>query len=188
MSGPSKPRVDSALSVALNDTYRPRDVIDVLFTYDFASGLFPYARTGTLRRLPADADIAPCGGSIAQQIITPDSAVWLVRGDGWTMQVSRDDDGSGYAEVCAVSDDIAREVVSSMVKQDDPPARVADRVTMGFWSQGCDGRPVRRRRQIAAPAWSDLRRNYAAAVVNALDRLAELEEPAGTGRLVVNLA
>jgi hypothetical protein len=99
------------------------------------------------------------------------------------MQVSRQGDGTGFAEVCATSDELAAEVVGAILKQDVPLPFLAERVPMGFWHLGCRG-GTRKPRDIAAPAWPDIRRNYAASVASVLETVVALDEPS-QGRLLL---
>lgn len=169
--------------VPLSDSQNFDDVIDVLLRVPFALGVQPYRRLGHFRRLPLDADLTPLGGRVARHAGRRHGRTVLVEGDGWTMQINRHGDGSGFVEVCAISDELATEVVAAVLKQDDPLPYLADRVPMGFWHLDCRG-PSRKPRDIAAPAWTDIRRNYTAAVARTLDSLVALDEPT-SGRLLL---
>jgi hypothetical protein len=99
------------------------------------------------------------------------------------MKVRRNSDGSGYAEAVAIADELAAEVVAAVVKQDDPPAPVMDKITMGFWHFGSQG-PDRKPRVIHAPTWSQISTNYPRVVGGRLHELMRLTEPVG-GRLLL---
>jgi hypothetical protein len=159
------------------------DVLDLLSLLPFARGVHPFGRCGGFRRLPADADLTPLGGRVVRQDVRRNRRKLLVAGEGWRMLLQLDSDGSGQADVSAVDDDLAAEVVQAIVKQDDPPPIVDHRVTMGFWHLGCRS-PERKPREIDAPSWADIRANYPGRVVATLDQLVSIDEPSN-GRLML---
>src|SRR5688572_14029391 len=102
-SGPSRRAEGHPFRIPLGSPRTIGGVIDTLVLLPFATGAQPYARIGWFRRLPADADITPLGGRLAREEARQSGTTWLVTADGWTMQLNRDTDGSGYAEVVATS-------------------------------------------------------------------------------------
>ena len=159
------------------------DVIELLALLPFARGEQPFGRYEALRNLPDDADVTPPGGTVSHQDVRYGRRKTLVGGEGWSLVVTRHEDGSGRVEASAVSDELAAEVMSYVVEQDDGPAPAEDRVTIGFWHLGCRG-PSRRPRDVAAPGWAAISANYPRSVATALGEVAALGEPAG-GRLVL---
>jgi hypothetical protein len=169
--------------VPLDPCHDYEDVTSMLALLPFGSGAQPFARLGTFRRLPTDANITPLDGVLARADRRYNRLKALVTGDGWTMLLTRGNDASGRVEVCAVSDELAAEVVAAIVKQDDPLPPGDDTVTIGFWHAERHG-PSRKPRRIAAPAWADVRANYPTRVATSLDRLCALDEPT-TGRMLL---
>jgi hypothetical protein len=167
----------------LENLHQFDDVLDLLSLVPFATGVHPFGRYAGFRRLPDDADITPLGGRIVRQDVRHNRRKTMVAGDGWRLLLYVGSDRSGWAEVSAINDELAAEVVQAIVKQDDPPPVVEHRVTMGFWHLGCRG-PERKPRDIAAPAWLDIRANYPSPVVSTLDRLLGISEPE-RGRLML---
>ena len=176
-------RIDHRITVPLDELQSFSDLIDMLVMVPFAAGEFPYARHHEFRRLPLDADVTPMGGRVMRQETRWGATTILVAGDGWCMQVRRESDDSGYAEAVAVSDELAAEAVAAIHKQDDPPALVHDKLTMGFWHLGHRG-PKRKPRTVKAPAWAEVADNYPRRLRGSLELLMGLREPPG-GRLLL---
>jgi hypothetical protein len=177
------PTPQDRFRVPLDPCHDYEDVTSMLALLPSGAGAQPFARLGTFRRLPPHADIIPLDGVVARADRRYHRLKVLVTGEGWTMLLTRFNDASGRVEVCAVSDELAVEVVAAVVKQDDPLAPSHDTVTIGFWHaarQGANRKP----RRIAAPAWSEIHANYPVSVGTTLDRLFALEEPT-TGRMLL---
>jgi hypothetical protein len=179
----SAPSPQDRFRVPLDPCHDYEDVTSMLALLPFGSGAQPFARLGTFQRLPPDADVTPLDGVVARADRRHHRLKVLVAGEGWTMLLTRYNDASGRVELCAVSDELAAEVVAAILKQDDPLPPSDDTVTIGFWHAERNG-PRRKPRRIAAPAWSAIRANYPARVANTLDRLCALDAPT-TGRMLL---
>ena len=109
----------------------------------------------------------------------------FAEGDGWTLRSVRWDQGGGVVEVVATSDELARAILDRAVDgaeeeldEDDP------RVEIGFWHLGAHG-ARRRELPIAAPLWTEIRRNYTATAAAAFDQLVAFDGDSLTGRMLL---
>ena len=95
------------------------------------------------------------------------------------------DGGYGHVtlEVAAATRRDAREAVREIRRALETEPPVAERVSVAFWMRGENGGDVRHR-EIEAPSFTEIARNYSAAVGVALERLMATKAPAG-GRLML---
>ncbi|MFF2088436.1 DUF5925 domain-containing protein [Nocardia sp. NPDC058176] len=171
-------------SAAIDSTYSTRDAIDALALAPFLRGDQPFARQAHLDRVRPEATLRPAVSRIVRAVADDDSSALLAAGDGWSLRAVRWAGGSATVEVTAVSDELAVEVLAQATEGAAQPAGAAASVEMGFWHMDVR-RPARRRRQIAAPAWPEIRGNYAGEVAASLDRLMGLRVDDVRGRLVL---
>lgn len=91
-----------------------------------------------------------------------------------------------YEITLAGSDPGALAAVQDKIVQCLPPMEVEDdRVHVRFLSNGSGSRLNKRIRKLTAPAWSDIRENYARNTQEKLDRLMRMERPEGLGKLLL---
>ncbi|GGK56155.1 hypothetical protein GCM10011591_30190 [Nocardia camponoti] len=168
----------------IDSTYSTRDAIDSLALAPFLRGEQPFARQAHLDRARPEALLRPANSRLVRSVADDDSSALLAAGDGWLLRATRWGGGSATVEVTAVSDELAVAVLAESVAGAALEASSASTVEMGFWHSD-SRRPARRRRQIEAPAWADIRGNYAVAVGDQLDRLMNLDPASVRGRLVL---
>ncbi|MFI5501807.1 DUF5925 domain-containing protein [Nocardia asteroides] len=171
-------------SAAIDSTYSTRDAIDALALAPFLRGDQSFARQAHLDRVRPDAPLRPADSRVVRSVADDDSSATLVAGEGWSLRAVRWAGGSATVEVTAVSDELAVDVLAQATAEAVLPPGADATVEMGFWHMDVR-RPLRRRRQIAAPAWSEIRGNYAAAVSASMDRLMALRVADIRGRLVL---
>ena len=163
----------------------PEDVTDALLLGPFVAGVHPEARTVSLHGVRPDAAILPPGAQVARTVVTARTRRTVATGDGWTLLVVRGSDRTADLTVTARTGELARRVLeeaSQGATEPEPPAREA--LTMAFWHLTCRG-PVRKRRRVATPQWSLIRRNYASTVAAAFDRLTTVTPATLSGRLLL---
>ncbi|MGM7648137.1 DUF5925 domain-containing protein [Nocardia sp. JW2] len=171
-------------SAAIDSTYSTRDAIDALALAPFLRGEQPFARQAHLDRVHPDAPLRPEGSTILRSVFDDDSSAMLAAGAGWSLRAVRWAGGSATVEVTAASDELAVEVLARATEGAAQARDTSSTVEMGFWHMDVR-RPARRRRQIVAPAWPEIRGNYTAPVSAAFDRLMSLGTDAIRGRLVL---
>jgi hypothetical protein len=170
-------------AVCVDDSDGPRDVVDALALWPFASGEQPWARSARLNRVRPDAPLRPPGARVLRTAVADGLTSHLSVGDGWTVHVSRWKDGSADVSVTAVRADLAATVLEQSIRNAVEPAPPEDEaVEIGFWYRYCGHR---RARSIAVEPWPAIRRNYATAVGAALDALMATTADAVTGRLLL---
>jgi Domain of unknown function (DUF5925)/ATPase family associated with various cellular activities (AAA) len=114
---------------------------------------------------------------------TPDAALVLVVGEGWTATITTNSSRDAFIQVTASSDELARTICKQIASKIPMPPTIPGRVPLIFWHHtGATARQVPR--DVEAPAWDEIRRNYPSAAANALDRLVKLSPPQTGGRLV----
>ena len=179
--------VHGALPIRLtvDDSDSPSDVLDALLLSRFTTGEQPHSRSVSVERVRPGHTLLPPRATVLRSARDEYRHATLAEGDGWTLLVSRRSQGAEVV-VTARSEELAEHVVKEAVdgaeeRDDDNPAHVS----MGFWyySPGCG--PRRTKRQITAPSWEEVRPNYTAGVVDALDRLMATAPEDITGRLLL---
>ncbi|HEU5332811.1 MAG TPA: DUF5925 domain-containing protein [Actinocrinis sp.] len=161
------------------------DIAQYLGHAAFADGREPYAHCVDIARFKKGEWALPEGGRLLRRLERKSFAIQIAVGDGWTLELSRWHQGNGMATVTAISAELAQEVaqkaaklVAKRVKKKD------DAVRMGFWHMA-NGNAQRQVRAIEAPAWKDVRRNYAANVAAQLERVMAVVPETVGGRLLL---
>ncbi|MFD6400625.1 DUF5925 domain-containing protein [Nocardia sp. NPDC060249] len=171
-------------SATIDSTYSTRDAIDALALAPFLRGDQPFARQAHLDRVRPDAALRPADSRIVRSVADDDSSALLAAGDGWALRAVRWASGSATVEVTAVSDELAVDVLAKATDGASLSRDSEATVEMGFWHMDVR-RPARRRRQIAAPAWAEIRGNYTGSVSASMERLMGLGVADIKGRLVL---
>ncbi|MEU9603604.1 DUF5925 domain-containing protein [Streptomyces sp. NPDC048057] len=187
MGGMSAPRLHDVLPIrlGLDDNDSPSDVIDALFLGRFATGDQPYSHTTTIDRAKRDASLLPPGATVVRAARGDDRSALLAEGEGFTVLVSRWNAGADVT-VTATSAELAERMLKLAVEDaNDEPEDVPEQVKMGFWYHVPGRGPRRTTRQIAAASWQDVRSNYTAPVVDAMDGLMKLTPDDVAGRLLL---
>ncbi|MBE1465384.1 DUF5925 domain-containing protein [Kibdelosporangium phytohabitans] len=162
----------------------PIGVLDALFISLFASGEHTASQSASVQPLKADATLLPADATVIREAKDDSRKAVLATGEGWIMLSLRWDDG-GRVSVTATSDELAAKVLAEAVDgakaepTEDPAV-----VTMGFWYVAEHG-PRRRTRDIVAPAWDEIRRNYTSSVGAAFDKLMATTADELNGRLLL---
>ncbi|MBB5911380.1 hypothetical protein BJY24_000247 [Nocardia transvalensis] len=169
----------------LDDSDSPRDIIDALGLAPFLSGDQPYAVSTELERVKPDAPLTPEGARVLRGSDEDGTKATLSVGDGWTLRVVRRTNGSAQIDVCAVTEELAREIVEACSTDAVvEPESDDSHVSMGFWHIGSHG-PQRRERTISAASWAEIEGNYAADAGAAMGRLMTLRAEEVRGRLLL---
>ncbi|MFI9506600.1 DUF5925 domain-containing protein [Nocardia sp. NPDC052566] len=189
MIGPGEPSDDLAerlpWGVTIDSSYSTRDALDALALAPFLRGDQPYARKANLERVDPNAPLRPAQAQVLRSVLDDDdSGQLLAVGPGWTLRAIRWTGGSAMVEVTAVSDELARSVLAESIRDAVAQVTVSETIEMGFWYMDTRG-PSRRGRTISAPAWGDIRGNYAADAGTAMDQLMALTAAEVRGRLVL---
>ena len=171
-----------SVTIALDDGNGAHDVIDALALAPFTSGSQPWSRAVVITRTRLDALLMPAGATVARSSEANGSFARLVVGDGWTLRATRWSNRRARVSVTATSDALAERILAEAT--DDAAEEPTDtRVPIGFWHLQHAG--VRTERLIARQPWAALRRNYASAVADQIDRLVAVTPGTVRGRLVL---
>ena len=150
----------------------------------FADGRQPHACTVQIDAFRKGEAKVPKGGRVLRSVASRDQSLLVVAGEDWTLELCRQRGGNGYAAVTAVSADLARKVARAAADLvAEPAAEDQETVRMGFWHYGNSAQ--RRVRPIEAPAWAEVRRNYAGTAARDLDRLMGVTPDQVNGRLIL---
>lgn len=150
----------------------------------FLNGEEPYLRAFQVRGVTDPESILPDEGSTARHVSTQQSNGVLTVGDGWTSTIVVNRARDAFVRVTASSDELAQMIGKQITAKAPAPPNRPDHITVVFWHHaGVALRQVPR--AIEAPAWADIRRNYPAASVDALERLVRLDPPESGGRLLL---
>jgi hypothetical protein len=170
------------VTIALDDGNGAHDVIDALALAPFASGRQPWSRTVVITRARTDALLMPAGATVVRSSETNGSFARLVVGDGWTLRATRWTNRRARVSVTATSDELAERILTEATKDaaDEPNDT---RVPIGYWHLQHSG--MRTERLIPRQPWAALRRNYASAVADQIDRLVAVTPATVRGRLVL---
>jgi hypothetical protein len=183
---PAVPAVsDISMVMQFDDCDAPADALDSLVLALFLDGGQPYARAKRLDSVRDEATLLPAGVAPSRSAGGHGRFAQYAEGDGWTVRTVRWESGGGLVEVVAVSDELAQDVLKQctdgaelVLDEDDP------RVEIGFWH--LSGHGARRRSlPIAAPLWTDIRRNYTATAASAFDQLVALDADSLGGRILL---
>jgi hypothetical protein len=186
---PSAPHADPAglvpFSLSFDDEDSPRDVIDALAITRFATGEYPFARSASVPDLKASAPLWPAGAELLRSAHSEHQTAVLASGDGWLLHTVRRKDNADVT-VTAVTDELAERILAeTILDASEPPTEDEDVVRMGFWHHSAGRGPWRKNRDIAAPAWDEIRPNYAAAAAGALGQLMQLTPDGLNGRIML---
>ncbi|WP_432831063.1 DUF5925 domain-containing protein [Dactylosporangium sp. CA-092794] len=183
---PVEPTAAVPVNAWIDDGDGVLDVLDVLALSAFVSGRQPHARTRRLANLRKDATLLPDGATVLRDAVDDEDRATLAAGDGWTLRAVRwHQSRNATVTVTAVDAELADRILAGAVdgaEETEPPAD--EQVPIGFWHAGQHG-PRRRERRIAAPAWPEIRANYAAKTAEAIDRLMGLDAEQVGGRLLL---
>ncbi|WP_239310169.1 MULTISPECIES: DUF5925 domain-containing protein [unclassified Frankia] len=171
--------------VGLDDSDTPYDVVDALALAPFTTGEQPWAHSARIDRLRSGASLLPPDAKILRTVIEDSRDSRLAAGDGWTLRAVRWRGGGGEVTVTAVSEELARTVLSRVVREAVAESDVDSAVTMGFWYMSARRGPTRTTRKAATTSWASIRDNYSSSARDALDRLMAVRHEALAGRLIL---
>jgi hypothetical protein len=162
--------------------FDPDDVISRLGLARFADGSEPVARELVLSEVDQLDSLVPMG-SVTHRFAGPALQAVLAQGEGWRVTLRRF--GSGHTNVVITATDEERmDKVEAAVRAAAPqPAEAEHLLRMQLWFMA--GRPTYRDRRVEAPAWKDIRSNYAHRVRETLDRLMTHRATEEDGRLLL---
>jgi hypothetical protein len=174
------------VQIQFDDTDSPVDVLDALLLARYTAGEHVAAHRATVKRLRAEATLLPTDATIIRTAREEDRNTVLAEGEGWLLLATRwENNQSGTVTVTAVSDEVAARVLAAAIDgAEEPPTAEEGSVTMGFWHLGQQG-PRRRSREIEAPTWEEIRRNYASRASGAVDTLMSARPENLAGRLLL---
>lgn len=170
--------------VSLNSGDTSFDVLDALFISLYTTGEHTASHSARIDPVKEEATFLPSGASVLREARSDNRKSVLASGEGWMLLSHRWDD-SVTVTVTAVSDELAEKVLAEAI--DGVKAEPTDDmevVTMEFWYMGERG-PHRRTRDITAPNWPDIRRNYPQNVGTAFDKLMATKSDELNGRLLL---
>jgi uncharacterized protein DUF5925/ATPase family protein associated with various cellular activities (AAA) len=174
------------LTVGVDDTDTPGDMLDALALAPFVTGQQPYASTARLGEVRAGTALLPPGATVLRRAAEPDRESCLAAGDGWTIRVVRWHGGGAEVSVTAVAEDVARTVLALATRDAAVERRTDDTVvSMGFWHRSPRRGPHRAARRMSAAPWAAIRANYAPATAAALDELMAVTPETVHGHLVL---
>ncbi|MET9345756.1 DUF5925 domain-containing protein [Streptomyces termitum] len=182
---PSGPRPPLPVSIQIDDSDSPTDVLDALVLDRFTTGEQPHSHSTTLDRARPDATLLPPGARVLRGAEEDDRSSVLAEGDGWTILSTRWKHRADVL-VTATDPELARRVLDQAVEnaRDEPEPEPED-VTMGFWYLTPQRGPRRMTRRISAATWDEARPNYTAPVAGSMDRLMALTPGDVSGRLLL---
>jgi Domain of unknown function (DUF5925)/ATPase family associated with various cellular activities (AAA) len=174
------------LTVGVDDTDTPGDMLDALALAPFVTGQQPYASTARLGEVRAGTALLPPGATVLRRAAEPDRESCLAAGDGWTIRVVRWHGGGAEVSVTAVAEDVARTVLALATRDAAVERRTEDTVvSMGFWHRSPRRGPHRSARRMSAAPWAAIRANYAPATAAVLDELMAVTPETVHGHLVL---
>jgi hypothetical protein len=175
---PSGTGVRSTNSVAYFE-----DVITSVVLARFADGDLPHGSEFTVHGVSDAASLVPLA-RIERSTRDRYQHVLLAHVGGCVLAVERHVSGRTFVRVAGPTAE-AVEKVEAEIKANAPvPERDPSDVDVEFWCL-TDGRPRCETRQIMAPQWADVARNYPAPVAAATSRLMDMTSVAGEARLVL---
>ncbi len=170
----------------IDDADTTYDVVDALALASFVEGAQPWARSARLDHIRADATLLPADARPIRQAAGDRQESLLASGDGWTLRAVRWRRGGGEVTVTAVTDELALAVLADATREVAvPDLELEGRVELGFWYHSVRRGGYRTERPVSAPAWPEIRGNYANGVVAALDQVMAYRPGPRTGRLLL---
>ncbi|WP_207926573.1 DUF5925 domain-containing protein [Actinocrispum wychmicini] len=183
-----QPDPASVLPVRLqfDDADSPIDVLDALLIARFAAGEHKAAHTKSLKRVRAEASLLPVGATVIRTVQDENRNAVLAVGEGWVaLTLLWRENRNGSVTVTAVDDELAARVLAQATDGvEEPPTEEQGQVTMGFWHLGDHG-PRRRTREIDAPTWPEISRNYPSNAAGAIEQLMAMRPGKLAGRLML---
>lgn len=184
----AQPDPASVLPVRLqfDDADSPVDVLDALLIAQFTAGEHKAAHSKSLKRVRSDATLLPAGATVIRTVRDTGRNTVLAAGDGWLVLASSwTESRTASVTVTAVTDELAARVLAEATDGvEEPPTSEKPKVTMGFWHLSENG-PRRRTREIEAPTWPEISRNYPAKAAKAIQQLMEVGPDRLGGRLLL---
>ena len=171
-------------NLVLGDESTGWDVITKIALLRFVGGEQPYLREFEAVGVSDPETILPDEGSTTHTVVTSHYKAMLVVGDGWTGTILCNRQRQAFVQITAISDELAKTISKQITaKVPAPPAR-PNVVPMVFWHLAAGG-AHHTVRNIDAPAWEDIRRNYASPAREGLERLIRMSAPNAGGRLIL---
>lgn len=162
------------------------DIADYLASAHFADGSQPHAHFVELPSVRKRNWQLPPGARVVRTLRGGGFTSTLAVGDAWTLTIERRPNGTGTVTVTAVTAERAESVAHTASKLVRKKVKKPDgAIRMGFWHMAGGSGPQRRVRAITAPAWAEIRRNYAADAVADLDRVMAMTPDDVAGRLLL---
>jgi hypothetical protein len=175
-----------AVTLQLDDSDTPADVIDGLIMSAFTRGVQPFARTARLEAIRPEATLMPEGARMLRVACDSGREARLAAGDGWTVRVIVWQVGPVEVTVTAVSDEVAQAVREQAITGAAAVPEVRDgRVPIGFWHRNGRRGPCRSTRNVSAESWPDIKRNYASVAAAALGKLMAITPADLSGQLLL---
>ncbi|MGH9122247.1 MAG: DUF5925 domain-containing protein [Acidimicrobiales bacterium] len=170
----------------VDDADEPGEVLDLLALEPFIAGAYRFAKTVELSRIRAGATLFAADAEVVRSAISDNWTTVLSTGRGWTMKVTRWQQGSGKVVVTGL-DRAAVEARAASFAKSIAESKPIDpgKVSVGFWRRAGAGAGQRHARPIAAPPWASIRRNYPSAAALALEETASLSPEKLAGRLLL---
>src|SRR4051812_18831443 len=174
------------VQIQFDDADSPMDVLDALLIARYTAGEHTAAHRASVKRLRAEATLLPTDATVIRTAREDDRHTVLAEGEGWLLLATRwVNNQTGSVRVPAASDEVAARVAAEAIDgAEEPPTTEEGSVTMGFWHLGQHG-PRRRSREIEAPTWPKIRRNYASRAATAVDTLMSAQPENLAGRLLL---
>lgn len=181
------PRVDAAW--ALDAETDPWALLITMFQRPFISGTHPHHYAASIDAVKPDVPLHPAGSDLTRSITHFDTTWYLVEGSDWTLLVRRREDRGAFFFINSVTEELGRTVVDDLVaavKADEEELHDDDNeIAMTYWFAGTSGVGASFRRFIDAPAWADIRGNYAPTAQVAFDNLMGLDPDSINGQLLL---
>ena len=162
---------------------RPSEVAEALVQSHFLAGSHPIARYFHLLR-SKDAPLLPAGAVELRRVVEASGVVVVAEGDGWVGRFRHDDDADCFVFLVGVDEVLLQAVVTEVEAWARPPVILEGRVEMTFCHITPDG-VAKHRRNIDAPAWHDVARNYAGPVQRQVEPLVSFAADDAPGRLLL---
>ena len=159
------------------------DLVRLAFRAAQIDGREPFVRSTTIDYPVAPTSLLPDDAVIERSVTTDTNVVALARSPRGTLLISVSP-RSASVSVSASTDEMAGAIVGDVLAC--APTRVdPGTVPIRTWHLAGRERPVGTDRRVGAPEWSEIARNYPAAVRDQIEALLGLERPARTGKLIL---
>jgi len=163
---------------------RATDIVEFAFRRGQLDGTEPFVESFSLESSAVIGDLLPGEAALIASSTTETQVAGFARFPGGSILVKVFSKLT-LVEVSATNPVDAAQVAEA-IRSRAPQLPTADNVSLRTWRlNSCNDSAIAEDRRVAAPSWNEVAANYPTAVRQELKQLVEMDDPVGTGKLIL---